>query len=86
MAQVVICLEPPASLTPELRAWISHRAPNGRAALTRGRLPGSDSVALLLRVDVNSASEDVLQEEITDLMTDLRLLGLRPILVSEQVA
>jgi hypothetical protein len=86
MSEVVIRLERPASLTPELRAWINSRLGSGRALLTRSRLNGSGPRALLLRVRLRSESEDGVYEEVTDLMTDLRLLGLRPALVSEQVA
>jgi hypothetical protein len=52
MPEVLIRLERPALLTPELRAWLADRMDGGRAVL----------------------------------MTDLRLLGLRPALVSEQLA
>jgi hypothetical protein len=86
MSEVVIRLERPASLTPELRAWINSRLGSGRALLTRSRLNGSGPRALLLRVRLQSESEDGVYEEVTDLMTDLRLLGLRPALVSEQAA
>ncbi|HET9719623.1 MAG TPA: hypothetical protein VFP55_06065 [Solirubrobacteraceae bacterium] len=85
MAEVVIRLERPAMLTPELRAWISHRLGAGRAVLTRGRLNGSERGSLLLRVQMTSVA-DAVDEEVAELMTDLRLLGLRPTLVSEQVA
>lgn len=83
MAQVLIRLDRPA-LTPELRAWINHRLGLGRAVLTRGRLNSSDRSAMLLRVDVQPGPDDSLDEEVADLLTDLRLLGLRPSLVSEQ--
>jgi hypothetical protein len=82
--EVLILLERPASLTPELRAWISHRPGSGRVVLTRSRLNGSDRPSVLLRVEVDSDSDDALREEVTDLLTDLRLLGLRPTLLSEQ--
>jgi len=85
MAEVVIRLERPALLTPELRAWINHRLGAGRAVLTRGRLNGSERGALLLRVEMGSTAHGV-EEDVADLMTDLRLLGLRPTLVSEQIA
>jgi hypothetical protein len=85
VAEVVIRLERPAMLTPELRAWISHRLGAGRAVLTRGRLNGSERGSLLLRVQMSSPAEAA-DEEVAELMTDLRLLGLRPTLVSEQVA
>jgi hypothetical protein len=37
-----------------------------------------------LRVELQSESDDQTQEEVVDLMADLRLLGLRPTLLSEQ--
>ena len=86
MAQVLIRLERPASLTPELRAWINHRLGMGRAVLMRSRLGSSDRPAMLLRVDVQPGPDESMDEEVTDLLTDLRLLGLRPSLVSEQAA
>jgi len=88
MAEVTIRLERPALLTPELRAWLADRMtrhPAHRAVLTRERTNGSDRGALLLRVEVQGESNNGMQEEVTDLMTDLRLLGLRPALVSEQL-
>ncbi|MBV8941188.1 MAG: hypothetical protein JO321_09240 [Solirubrobacterales bacterium] len=85
MPEVLIRLERPASLTPELRAWIRQRLGSGRALLTRRRLNGSDPGALLLRVEVAPDARAGVQEEVADLMTDLRLLGLRPTLVSEPV-
>ena len=85
MAEVTIRLERPALLTPELRAWLADRMDRGRAVLTRERTNGSDRGALLLRVEVQGESNNGMQEEVTDLMTDLRLLGLRPALVSEQL-
>jgi hypothetical protein len=75
--EVLIRLERPASLTPELRAWINHRLGSGHAALTRSRL-GSGDRAVVLRVELRDGSD------IEDLLTDLRLLGLRPNLLSEQ--
>jgi hypothetical protein len=84
VAQVLIRLERPASLTPELRAWINHRLGLGRAVLMRSRLGSANRAAMLLRVDVQANSHDGMDEEVADLLTDLRLLGLRPTLVTEQ--
>ena len=64
-------------LTPELRAWLADRMDGGRAVLARERANGSDRGALLLRVELRDSNGGA-QEEVTDLMTDLRLLGLRP--------
>jgi hypothetical protein len=86
MPEVLIRLERPALLTPELRAWLADRMDGGRAVLARERTNGSDRGALLLRVEMGSDSYDEVQDEVGDLMTDLRLLGLRPALVSEQLA
>jgi|GEM_PF-3327097 len=84
VAEVLILLERPASLTPELRAWINQRAGSGRAVLTRGRVNGSDRPSVMLRVEIESDSEDEAEDEVADLITDLRLLGLRPTLVTGQ--
>jgi hypothetical protein len=86
MPEVLIRLERPALLTPELRAWLADRMDGGRAVLARERTNGSDRGALLLRVEIGDDSDDEVQDEVGDLMTDLRLLGLRPALVSEQLA
>lgn len=86
MPEVLIRLERPALLTPELRAWLADRMDRGRAVLARERTNGSDRGALLLRVEIGDDSDDEVQDEVGDLMTDLRLLGLRPALVSEQLA
>jgi hypothetical protein len=86
MPEVLIRLERPALLTPELRAWLADRMDGGRAVLARERTNGSDRGALLLRVEMSSDLDDEVQDEVGDLMTDLRLLGLRPALVSEQLA
>ena len=85
VSEVLIRLQRPALLTPELRAWLADRMDRGRAVLTRERANGSDRGALLLRVEVNGGSNGGAEEEVADLMTDLRLLGLRPALVSEQL-
>jgi hypothetical protein len=84
MSEALIRLERPALLTPELRAWLADRMEGGRAVLARERRNGSDRGALLLRVELRDSNGGA-QEEVTDLMTDLRLLGLRPALVSEQM-
>jgi hypothetical protein len=84
VAEAVILLERGLSLTPELRAWISQRIGSGRAALTRTRLAGSNRAAVLLRVEVDADTDEAMHEEVADLVTDLRLLGLRPTLLTEQ--
>jgi len=81
MAQVLIQLERPAFVTPELRAWINQLGP-GRVVLSRGRGVEPGRNPLLLRITPHSDAEDRVKEEIDDLLTDLRLLGLRPTLMT----
>ena len=52
--------------------------------LARGRL--ADRGAVLLRVDVEAESELEEQDEVEALLTDLRMLGLRPKLLDKDVA
>jgi hypothetical protein len=85
MAEILIRLERPASLTPELRAWLADRTDGGGAVLSRERANGGDRGALLLRVDIRDDTDGGVEDEVADLMTDLRLLGLRPALVSAQM-
>lgn len=85
MAEILIRLKRPALLTPELRAWLADRVDGGRAVLARERANGSDRGALLLRVEVGDDADEGVQDQVADLLTDLRLLGLRPALVSEQM-
>ena len=83
MAEVLIRLERPARLTPELRAWLADWMNGGQAILSRGPANGSNRSRLVLRVEVPGATDQAVQNGIADLMTDLRLLGLRPALVSD---
>ena len=85
VAEALIALQRPAVMTAEMRAWISHRARDGKPALALGRAAGSERGSLLLRVELRSDSPDAAEEELTDLLTDMRLLGLRPTLVTDRV-
>ncbi len=84
MTEIAIALGRPA-LTPEVRAWINHRPGPRRPVLTRSREPGLDRGAVLLRVDIEADSEVEVQDEVESLMTDLRMLGLRPTLLTTDV-
>jgi hypothetical protein len=53
--------------------------------LTRGREPGLGRGAALLRIEVEGDSEAEIQDEVESLMTDLRMLGLRPTLLTAEV-
>jgi hypothetical protein len=84
MTEIAIALGRPA-ITPEVRAWLHHRSGAYRPVLTRGREAGLGRGAVLLRVDLQAASEAEIQEEVESLMTDLRMLGLRPTLLTTDV-
>ena len=79
MTEISIALGRPA-MTPEVRAWINHRAGDKRPILTRGAGRGS-----VLRIDVEGNSEAEVQDEVESLMTDLRMLGLHPTLLNTDV-
>jgi hypothetical protein len=83
VTEIAIALDRPA-LTPEVRAWINNRPGKRRPVLARGRL--ADRGAVLLRVDVEAESEIAEQDEVESLLTDLRMLGLRPKLLDKDVA
>jgi hypothetical protein len=83
VTEVSIALDRPA-LTPEVRAWINNRPGNRRPVLTRDR--HSDRGGVLLRVDVDGSSEAEIQDEVEALLTDMRMLGLRPKLLDKDPA
>jgi hypothetical protein len=78
--EVLIAFSRPASLgESEMRAWIAERARERGPALILGRPdPASQHV---LRVRMHGESVEAAEEQLTDLMLDMRLLGLRPALV-----
>jgi hypothetical protein len=83
VTEISIALDRPA-LTPEVRAWINNRPGDRRPVLTRDRL--SERGAVLLRVDVDGSSEAEIHDEVEALITDLRMLGLRPKLLDKDPA
>lgn len=77
VTEIAIALDRPA-LTPEVRAWIGNRPGKKRPVLTRGHAGDAQRGALLLRIDVEADSDAEAQDQIEALLTDLRMLGLRP--------
>jgi hypothetical protein len=77
MTKVMISFERPLSMSEaEMRAWITERARAGEPVLT---LDGRDSgAAELLHVELPEGSMKEADEQLTELMMDMRLLGLRP--------
>jgi hypothetical protein len=77
VTEIAIALDRPA-LTPEVRAWINNHPAKRRPVLTRGNHSDLDRGAMLLRIEVDASSEEEVQDEVESLLTDLRMLGLRP--------
>ena len=85
VTEIAIALDRPA-LTPEVRAWISNRPGEKRPVLTRGHLSDLNRGAVLLRIEVAGSSETEVRDEVEALLTDLRMLGLRPKLLDRDIA
>jgi hypothetical protein len=77
VTEIAIALDRPA-LTPEVRAWINNHPAKRRPVLTRGHHSDLQRGAVLLRIEVDASSEAEVQDEVESLLTDLRMLGLRP--------
>ena len=65
----------------EMRAWIIDRDVARPGTLALSGPDESSSHGLRLRVDINDDERGTVEEELIDLMTDMRLLGLRPVVV-----
>jgi hypothetical protein len=82
VTEVLISLRLPASMTEsEMRSWIASRAQSWNPVLALR--DGEGSGALLLHVDVGPDPTAPATEQLIDLMTDMRLLGLRPAIVPD---
>jgi hypothetical protein len=80
VAEVLISFRLPPSMTqPELRAWIGQRARSGRPALALDGLQDPDGDRQLLRVDLRADSTEADEAQLSELMMDMRLLGLCPV-------
>ncbi len=65
-----------------MRSWITKRSAAERPALAlRGR-DGPASQTRLLRAELQAESIEAAEEQLADLLMDMRLLGLRPSIVS----
>jgi hypothetical protein len=85
VTEIAIALDRPA-LTPEVRAWINNHPGKKRPVLTRSHSAGLSRGEMLLRIDVDAASDAEVQDEVESLITDLRMLGLRPKLLTDDAA
>jgi hypothetical protein len=78
----VISFQRPASMSEsEMRAWIAERARAHQPRLALGAQHGSDNEHRLLRVKVPAHGDGAADEQLAELMMDMRLLGLRPMVL-----
>jgi hypothetical protein len=83
VAEVLIAFERPASMSKsEMRTWVSERGRAGPPAIALGGADGAEGDDRVLRVDVRGDSTGAVEDLLADLMMDMRLLGLRPTIVS----
>ena len=80
MDEVLISFSRPASLgESEMRAWIAERVRERGPSLSLGRADHTRRHTLRVRMHMTGAESA--EEQLTDLMLDMRLLGLRPAVV-----
>jgi hypothetical protein len=79
MGEVLIAFRRPATMSAlEMRAWVIDRALVRQRAMALSEPEGSWSDGLRLRVEIDDGEIETAEEELADLMMDMRLLGLRP--------
>ncbi len=85
MTEVLISYKMPASLSEiEIQAWINKQATSRQPALILTSRHLGDGPVLILRVAPGSSSATAANEQLADLMMDMRLLGLCPTVVSRR--
>ena len=85
MAEIVIAFRRPASMTTsEMRAWVVDRALVGPSALTVSVAEASVGRGLRLRVETDDGAAETAEDQLSELMMDMRLLGFHPAVVSSQ--
>ncbi len=83
MAEVVIAFHRPGSMSAsEMRAWVIDRALVRQRALVLSIPEPALGEGMRLRVEIDDSAADAADEELSDLMMDMRLLGFRPAVVA----
>ncbi len=78
MAEFLIGFARPASMSEaEMRSWIEQRGGAGQPGLALGRARGADDHEHLW-VTATADAVSTVEDQIADLILDMRLLGLRP--------
>jgi hypothetical protein len=85
MAEIVIAFIRPASMTAsEMRAWVIDRALVRPSALTVSVPEASVGQGFRLRVQTDDEAAQTAEDQLSELMLDMRLLGFHPAVVSAQ--
>jgi hypothetical protein len=85
VTELLISYKMPASLSEsEIQAWISKQATSRQPALILTSRHLADGPVLLLRVAPGAGAATAANEQLADLMMDMRLLGLNPTVVSRR--
>ena len=85
MAEVVIAFKRPPSMTAsEMRAWVIDRALVRQRALALSVPEASWGQGFRLCVEIDDDAGETAEEELGELMMDMRLLGFQPAVVAQQ--
>jgi hypothetical protein len=83
VAEVLVSFELPWSMSgSEMRAWINERAQTRSPAITLCVTDCADRDPQVLRVQVPGEWTGAAEDQLADLVMDMRLLGLRPTILS----
>jgi len=65
-----------------MRAWLNGRVQAGPPAITVGVSDGREGDTQVLRVEIRGDWTEAADDQLADLLMDMRLLGLRPTIMS----
>lgn len=85
MAEVVIAFKRPPTMTAsEMRAWVVDRALVDQRALALSVPAASWGQGFRLLVETDDDASEAAEDELSELMMDMRLLGFQPAFVARQ--
>lgn len=85
VAEIVIAFRRPQSMSAsEMRAWVIDRALVRQHALVLSVPEASWGQGFRLRVEIDDSAIEAAEEELSELMMDMRLLGFEPAVVPAQ--
>lgn len=81
---LIACARHSSISATDIRGWVNERARAGPPAITLDETDRGESDPLLLRVKVQEDCTEAVEDQLAELMMDMRLLGLRPTVVPGQ--